>query len=83
MNISKGTIVRTIMMVLVILNIILERKGIDVINVSESEVLMLVETVIELAIIVVGFWKNNSYSKNAIKADKYLKELRKGDIDGE
>lgn len=79
MKVSKGTIVRTIMVILVILNIILERCGIDVINVSESEVFMIVETVIEIAVIVVGFWKNNSYSENAKKADEFLKQLREGE----
>lgn len=76
MKISKGTIIRTIAVVLVILNIILERKGIDVINVSEYEIGMFVETVIEIAVIVIGFWKNNSYSEKAIKADQFLKYLR-------
>lgn len=82
MKVSKGTIVRTIMVILVILNIIFERCGIDVINVSESEVFMIVETVIEIAIIAVGFWKNNSYSEEAKKADEFLKQLREGDDNG-
>lgn len=76
MKISKGTITRTIALVVVIINLILKRFGIDVINVSESEILALVETLIEVAVIVVGFWKNNSYTQNAIRADEFLKTLR-------
>ena len=76
MKISKGTIVRTIMIVLVLVNMILQHMGLDVINVDESEVLTFVELLIEIAIIVVGFWKNNSYTENAIKADEFLQELR-------
>ena len=76
MEISKGTIVRTISMLLVIVNIILERMGYDIINVDESSILTLVELLIEIAIMIVGFWKNNSYSENAIKADKFLQTLR-------
>ena len=76
MKISKGTIVRTIMIVLVIVNVILGHLGYDLINVDENEILEFVEALIEIAIIVVGFWKNNSYSKNAIKADEFLKTLR-------
>ena len=79
MKISKGTIVRTIMLGLVILNIILKQFGIDVINVSESEVFTFVEALIEVAIIVVGFWKNNSYTQKAIKADEFLKTLRESE----
>ena len=46
MKISKGTIVRTIMLVIVLVNMVLQHFGIDVIKVDESEVLSLVETVI-------------------------------------
>ena len=74
--ISKGTIVRTISLAIVLINIILKKFGVDLINVSESEILTGVEMLIEIAVIVVAWWKNNSYSKNAIKADEFLKELK-------
>lgn len=76
MQISKGTIVRTIMIVVVIINLILKQFGIDAINVSESEILTFIETLIEVGIIVVSFWKNNSFTQNAIKADEFLKNLK-------
>lgn len=79
MKISKSTIVRTILVFLVIINFILERMGIDVIPTNEYTILMFVETGIEIAIIAVGFWKNNSYSEKAIKADQFLKELRESE----
>ena len=75
-TITKSTIIRTILMFIVILNIILERFGIDVIPADEHIVTMLVETFIEVAVMVVGFWKNNSFSQTAIKADAFLKRLR-------
>lgn len=76
MKISKGTIVRTVMIVLVIVNMVLGRMGYDVIDVDENQVLEIVEILIEIAIIIVGFWKNNSYTEKAIKADEFLKGLR-------
>ena len=76
MKISKWTIVRTIGVVLVIVNMILQRMGYDVINVSESEILALVEVLIEIAVIIVAWWKNNSFSEKAIKADEFLQTLR-------
>ena len=76
MKISKGTIVRTIMLIIVIINLVLKQLGHDLINVSESEILSVVEMLIELAVIVVSFWKNNSYTQNAIKADEFLKNLK-------
>lgn len=79
MKITKSTIVRTILVALVIINFILEKCGVDVIPTDEHIILMFVETVIEIAILVVGFWKNNSYTDKAIKADEFLKELRESE----
>ena len=76
MKITKATIIRTVLLVLVIINFVLERMGIDLIPVSESGVAMFVETAIEIAVIGVAWWKNNSFSEKAIKADKFLQELR-------
>ena len=81
MKITKGTIVRTVLMIMVVVNFVLERAGVDIIPVSESGVLMFVETAIEIGIIAVGFWKNNSYTQNAIKADEFLKELRESECE--
>lgn len=80
MKITKGTLVRTALIILVVINLILERCGIDVIPTDESMILMFVETIIELASIFVGFWKNNSFTEKAIKADKFLKELRESEV---
>ena len=76
MKISKGTIVRTIALLIVIINLILKQFGIDAINVSENEILSFIEALIEITIIIVGFWKNNSYTQKAIQADEFLKKLR-------
>lgn len=76
MKISKSTIIRTILVAIVIINFILERLGVDLIPADESTITMLVETFIEIAVIAVGFWKNNSFSEKAIKADEFLNALR-------
>lgn len=79
MKISKGTIIRTIAVALVIINIILERCGVDVISVGEHEIVMIVETAIEIGIIVAGFWYNNSFTEKARKAQEFLKDLRESE----
>lgn len=79
MKITKSTIVRTILVALVIINFVLEKCGIDVIPADEYTVLMFVETAIEIAILAVGFWKNNSFTDKAIKADEFLKNLRESE----
>lgn len=63
------------MTVLVVVNIVLNALGYDAIQIDESQLGELIESGITVAIILVGHWKNNSYSKNAIKADEYLKKL--------
>ena len=79
MKISKSTLTRTICVIIVLINVILEKMGVDLIDTNESEVAMFVETFVELAVIVVGFWKNNSFSPAAIRADEFMKELRNSD----
>lgn len=83
MKISKSTIIRTILVAIVIINFVLEKLGVDLIPADESVITMFVETFIEIAVIVVGFWKNNSYSQAAIRADEFLKELRTDDTEWE
>ena len=79
MKVTKSTIVRTILFFAVMLNFILERCGVDLIPVNESAILMFVEYAIEVAVLAVGFWKNNSFTEKAIKADKFLQELRESE----
>ena len=81
MKISKGTIVRTIVLAVVLLNLLLKALGKPIVDVDESSILYWLEFAIEIAVIIVNFWKNNSFSPAAIKADEFLKELRaSGDI---
>ena len=79
MKISKGTIVRTILLLVAIVNMGLQHFGIDVIKVDEEGVASIVEYIIQIAIIVVGFWKNNSYTEKAIEADKFLRDLKESE----
>lgn len=76
MKISKGTIVRTIMLIIVIINLILKQFGINLINVTENQILEVLEMLIEIAVIIVAWWKNNSCTQNAIKADEFLHNLK-------
>lgn len=79
MKISKGTIIRTILLLITIINMALQHFNIDIIKVDESEVASVVEYIIQIAIIVVGFWKNNSYTQKAIEADEFLKGLKESE----
>ena len=65
------------MLVIVLINLILEKCGVDIIKTDESAVLQAVEYIIEIAAIIAAWWYNNSFSKKALKAQQYLEELRK------
>lgn len=81
MKITKGTIIRTIMLIVVLINLVLKSAGKSIINIDEGSVQSLVELLIEAAIIIVAWWKNNSFSKSAIQADEYLHQLQKSELD--
>lgn len=65
------------MLITVLVNLILERFGIDVIKTDESAILALVEYIIEIAIIIASWWYNNSFSPKALMAQEYLLSLKK------
>jgi SPP1 family holin len=77
--IKKSTIVRVIMLAIVLVNLVLKAFGIDLIPIDESVIASIVEMLIEVAVIVVAFWKNNSFTPKAIKADEFLQQLRESE----
>ncbi len=79
MKISKGTIVRTIMTLLVALNLILKAAGVSIINVSEGSVACMVEAVIQIGAIACSWWYNNSFTDRARKADEFFNQLKDGE----
>lgn len=75
-NIKFGTIVRTILFVIAIINLILKAQGKSIIDIEENIVAYWLETIVDIAIMIVSFWKNNSFSKYAIMADEFLQHLK-------
>lgn len=74
---TKGTIIRTIMLAIVLINLALEKMGLSIINVDENVVAEAVEYIISASIVILSWWKNNSITKNAQEADAYLAELKR------
>lgn len=81
MKISKATIFRTILILLVIINLVLRKLGFDPLHIDENEIAKFLELIIEICSIISAWWYNNSFSKNALKAQDYLQELRKETLD--
>lgn len=79
MKIKKATIVRTILLVVAIVNRFLTTKGITLI-VDENLAGLFADLFIAITGLV-AFWYNNSFTKNAIAADNYLADLRGKPVD--
>ena len=75
MKIKKSTIVRTIFLVVAIVNRFLTTKGVGFNLFMNEELAGLLADVFLSVVGVVVFWYNNSFTKNAIAADNYLADL--------
>ena len=78
MKITAETIARTIVLVIALLNQIFAIFGRDQIPIAEDNIYQLVSILFTIGAAVWSWWKNNSVTKNAVKADEYLKELKNG-----
>ena len=76
MTVKKDTIIRTVVLIVALVNQILTSTGRSVIPVNSEELAELITLLITIGASVWAWWKNNSFTKNAIKADKYLNELK-------
>lgn len=76
MKVTAGTITRTILLLLVWLNVILTFKGMSPIQVDDTKVAEFVSLGFAGIMNVITYWKNNSWTPAAIKADLYKNELK-------
>ena len=79
-NVSKETIARTIILAVALINQILVVLGINPLPFAEEELYNIISTIATAAAALWTWWKNNSFTPEAIQADKYLGELKAGDI---
>ena len=75
-NISKGTIVRSIALILSVVNYILTAKNMNPLPFGETEVYEFFSMIFMSASTIWAWWKNNSFTKEAIRADNLLKNLK-------
>ena len=77
MNISIGTIARTACLALALTNQILSATGHPVLPIEDAQLESLITSGLTVAASLVNWWKNNSFTPAAIRADHTLTELRK------
>ena len=76
MKIKKETIIRTVVLALALINQILTAFGISIIPISDDQITELLSLVLTIGASVWAWWKNNSFTKNAIEADMILDQLK-------
>ena len=77
-NISVGTIARTIVLALALINQTLVIAGKPIINIAEQDIYNVVSLIATIAASVWAWWKNNSFTKEAIEADEYMADMKAG-----
>ena len=78
MKISKGTLIRTIILALALINQVLAMLGISPLNIADDDISTVISTAWTIVAAVLAWWKNNSFTDAAIKADDFMHEP-KGD----
>ncbi len=76
-NISTGTIVRTLCLILALANQLLSAFGKSPLPIDNTQMEQLVTGLITVAAALVNWWENNSFTCEAIAADELYKNLRK------
>jgi len=74
---KKETIIRTVVLIIALVNQVLVMFGITPLPIAEEELYSLFTVLFTIIASVWTWWKNNSFTKKAQEADKYLENLRK------
>ena len=72
-KITGDTIARTIVLALALCNQLLAATGHSIIDIGNDDVYQLVSVLCTIGASVTAWWKNNSFTQPAIKADRWMK----------
>lgn len=75
--VKLDTIIRTVVLVLALVNQGLTMAGHSVLPIEDEQVTELLTLLFTIGSSVWAWWKNNSFTKSAIEADEYMHNLKK------
>lgn len=75
-TVKTETIARTIVLFVALANQMLAIAGKEIFPVTEDQIYQIVSLIATVGASIWAWWKNNSFTKNAIKADVVLDQLR-------
>ena len=78
-TIKKDTIIRTIVLIIALVNQALTIAGKNPLPFEDEEITEFLSYIFTVAASLWAWWKNNSFTQNALEADKVLDELKKGE----
>ena len=73
-TVTPGTIARTLILALALINQILTASGHSIIAVSDDDINTLITTGFTVISALIAWWKNNSFTRPALKADEVMRE---------
>lgn len=76
LKISASTIARTAALALALTNQVLSAAGKPVLPIESENLEQLVTAVITIGASIWAWWKNNSFTSEAIRADEFMQNLR-------
>ncbi len=83
LKLDAGTITRSIVLLLTMVNAVLAMLGKDKIPFTENGVYETVTVLTTLGATIWAWWENNAFTHNARKAEQYRKDLNKEDEEEE
>ena len=81
MKVKTDTIIRTIVLVIALVNQILTSTGHSVLPISDDQVNELITLVVTIGASVWAWWKNNSFTQAALYADQTMKEIKEASVE--
>lgn len=76
-KVTAGTIARTIVLALALINQCLVMAGVQTLPIQDEQVETLVTTGATVVTAVIAWWKNNSFTQAARVGDQAMREARK------
>ena len=78
LKVKVDTVVRTICLIIALANQLLIWFGKERIPFTDDEIYQAVSYIALAVVALWSWWKNNSFTQPALKADEYMEKLRKG-----
>jgi len=77
MKIKTGTIVRTVILILALVNQALSIAGKAVLPISDEQVEQVISLLVTIVTALIAWWKNNDFTEAAIEGSQLMHRLKK------